>query len=188
MAQKTDHPWEVSMPVGVVVRRAPGVTRWAAHSWLAVGLLPGAGPGHWKELRRDGEAVEFHAGTLDLSLYRAETEAYLVALNNTPPLVWAILRNGDDDRPEPVKVTASAYEAQDYSDNGDDIVEALPCPEGLAAWIQDFVQHHHVDEEFIKRRRRPHFQDLKEDGIGDARVRQVADVYRTPKSRKGGEG
>jgi len=178
-----------TLPVGVVLRRSPGVTRWAKWAWRAVAVLPGAGPGNWTELRREGETVDYHAATVLLELHRAETEAYMVSLNASPPSVFAILRNPADDpqgRPQVVAVTASAYLAQDYADNGEDIVEPVPMPEGLEAWIGAFCTRHHSDEEFVKRKRRPHFEDLKEDGKGDARVRQVADVYRAPASiRKG---
>ncbi len=175
------------MPVGVVVRESPGATRWVKHAWKAVDVLPGAAVGGWRELRRDGEVAEFHAATADLVLHRAETEAYLVALNSDPPVVWAILQhvNGPTERPELLKVTASAYEAQDHADNGDDLVEPIAMPEGLAAWIAAFVERHHREEEFVKRKRRPFMDDREEDGIGDARVRQTADVYRSPRSLKG---
>lgn len=179
----------VTMPVGVVLRRSPGVTRWARDAWQAVAVLPGAGPGNWTELRREGETVEFHAATVPMTLYRTDTEAYLVSLNGTPPVVFAILRKAADaDRPEVVSVTASAYEAQDHTDNGEDIVEPVPMPPGLEAWIGDFVERHHSQEDFVKRKRRPHHDPRREDGIGDARIRQTADVYRAPGSiRKGGE-
>lgn len=178
-----------SLPVGVIVRRSPGVTRWAPWSWRVTGLLPGAGPGGWKELARDGETVEYHAATVTMELHRAETEAYLVALNATPPVVWAVMRppQGPEGRPEVVTVTASAYEAQDFTDNGEDIVEPVPFPPELGAWVSDFTRRHHVDEEFVKRKRRPYSDDRRDDGIGDARVRQAADVYRTPASLKGKE-
>ncbi len=174
-----------TLPLGVVVRRAPGVTRWAKWSWRVTAVLPGAGPGEWREISRDGDTIDYHAATAPLTLHRAETEAYIPALANTPPLVWVIFQTGEDDRPVVLTVTASAYEAQDYSDNGEDLVEAVPMPEGLAAWVNDFVKRHHVDEEFVKRKRRRYFEDRTEDGKGDARVRQTADVYRTPRSMKG---
>ena len=174
-----------TLQVGVVLRRTPGVTRWAKWAWKVTDVLPGAGPGQWRELRREGDWVEYHAATAPLTLHRTETEAYIPALANTPPLVWVILRMGDDDRPHVLTVTASAYEAQDYGDNGEDIVEPVPMPEGLAKWVDDFVRRHHRDEEFVKRKRRKHFEDQSEDGVGDSRVRQTADVYRTPKSLKG---
>ena len=58
-----------SMPVGIVVRRTPGVTRWAKWAWKVVAVLPGAGPANWRELRREGDAVEYHAATLTLDLW-----------------------------------------------------------------------------------------------------------------------
>ena len=50
----------------------------------------------------------------------------------------------------PFLVTASPYEAAAYSEA---IVEAVPMPDGLIAWVQDFVDRHHVDEPFEKRKR-----------------------------------
>ena len=84
----------VSMPVGVIVRRSPGVTRWARVVWRAVGLIPFAGPGAWQELRREDETVDYHAGTATLTLWRTDTEAYLTALSGRPPSVFAVLRPG----------------------------------------------------------------------------------------------
>lgn len=185
MQQETER--QVSMPVGVVVRRSPGVTRWAPYAWKAVSVLPGAGPGGWKELRRDGDVTEYHAGTADLVLHRAETEGYLVALNARVPTLWAILRRADgaEGRPDLVAVTASAYAAQDHTDNSEDIVEPVAMPEGLAAWVAAFVARHHRDEAFVKRRRQPHHDGAAhEDGVGDARVRQGTDVYRAPRARR----
>ena len=178
----------ISMPIGVVVRRSPGVTRWAKWSWRAVAVLPGAPPAHWAEMRRDGEAVEYHAGTVELELWRTDTEAYLVALSNTPPSVYVVLRDAEDADSEHdlelVSVTASPYEAQDHTDTGEEIVEPVPMPPGLIAWIREFVERHHVEEEFVKRRRDRRRIDLVEDGKGDPRIRQTADVFRAPTSRR----
>lgn len=178
----------ISMPIGVVLRRVPGVTRWAKWAWKVAGVLPGATIAHWKELRRDGEAVEYHAATLDLTLHRADAEAYRVALTMTPPSVFVVLRESEDnDTPYEMKVhavTASAYEAQDYLDSGEEIVEPVPMPEGLVAWVRDFTDAHFKDEPFIKRKRDKKRIDLSEEGIGDARIRQVADIYRAPGAAK----
>jgi len=149
------------------------------------GLLPGAGPGHWQILRSDGETVEYHAATLPLTLYRTDTEAYLTSLNGVPPSIFVVLRPapaGSTDYPQVLTITASAYEAQDYADNGEDIVERIPMPEGLRAWIGQFVQDHHTEELFVKRKRRDYLAVEKEDGIGDKRVRQPADVFRSPRT------
>lgn len=177
----------ISMPLGVVIRRRPGVTRWAAWAWQAVAVLPGAPQTRWKELRREGDSVEFHAGTVELSLFRTDSEAYLVNLSDAQPSIYVILRNAPETPEHPFKivtVTASPYESQDYADNGEDIVEKVPMPPGLFAWVRDYAQHHHTEDAFVKRRRDKKRVDISEDGIGDARISQPADVYRAPASAK----
>jgi len=176
---------KISMPLGVVIRRAPGVTRWAKHAWRVVAVLPGAGNATWKELRREGDVVEYHATTLPLELYRTETEACLVALSDAIPAIYVIMRQGQGNHPlDVIMVTASPYEAQDYADSGEELIEKVPMPAGLIGWIREFVEAHHEDEVFIKRRRDKKRVDLTEDGIGDARIRQTSDVYRAPTRRE----
>ena len=174
-----------TMPVGVVMRKTPGVTRWVPFVWTASAVLPGAGSADWRELRREGEVIEYHAATPTLELHGAETEAYVHGLQSQVPSVYVVLREieDDDDRDCPWEVlliTASPYEAQDYTDSGDDLVEKVPMPAGLRAWVEAFVEEFHEEEEFIKRKRDKKRIDLKEDGIGDARIAQAADVYRSP--------
>ncbi|CUJ92579.1 hypothetical protein RUE5091_01235 [Ruegeria denitrificans] len=174
---------QIEMPIGVVVRKTPGVTRWAKWNWRAVAVLPGAGPADWQELRREGEAVEYHAATLPLRLWTDETEAYMVNLSDGQPSIYLVLRDTlDGKRPmDAVLVTASPFEGQDYADTGEEIVEKIPMTEGLIAWVRDFTLEHHHDEVFVKRRRDKKRTDLVEDGKGDARIRQTSDVYRAPR-------
>lgn len=173
-----------SMPVGIVVRKSPGVTRWAKWAWKVVAVVPGAGPARWRELRREGETVDYHAATLTLDLWSSDTEAYRVALASDPPGVIVVMREETDDDTgmpwRPFIVTASPFEGQDYLDSGDGLVERVTMPEGMIAWIQDFVDRHHVEEPFVKRRRDRKRVDLVEEGKGDARIRQLSDVYRAP--------
>ena len=173
------------MPLGIVIRRMPGVTRWVRHVWKATAVLPGAAEASWKELRREGETVEFHAGTVPLQLFRGETEAYLQELTAREPAIYVILRQTTGETPlDIVLATASPYEAQDYADSGEELVEKVPMPEGLIAWVHDFVARHHEEEVFAKRRRDRARIDARQDGIGDARIRQTADVYRAPGSKE----
>lgn len=175
----------ISMPLGIVVRRVPGMTRWVDHVWKAVAVMPGAGPAHWKELRRDGEVIEYHAATVLLELFRTDTEAYLHGLATKIPAIYVIMRDGFGDDPlDVVLATASPYEAQDYADSGEELVEKVPMPEGLVAWIRDYAEAHHEDEIFVKRHRDKARVDLAENGIGDARIRQTSDVYRAPTSKE----
>ena len=171
-----------SLPLGVVLRRRPGVTRWQKHSWTACSVLPGAKPAEWRELWRDGDVVEFHAATVPLELHGAETEAYVQNLQTDQPSIYALLReSSDSDRPLDVTlVTASPFEGQDYADTGEDIVEKIAMPYGLIAWVADFIDAFHSQEPFVKRKRDKKRIDLVEDGIGDVRIAQPADVYRSP--------
>ena len=175
----------VSIPLGIVIRKVPGVTRWVDHVWKAVAVLPGAGPAHWKELRRDGDVIEYHAATVPLELFRTDTEAYLHGLSTKIPAIYVVMRESEGADPlDVVLATASPYEAQDYADTGEELVEKVPMPEGLVAWIRDYVEQHHEDEVFIKRRRDKSRVDREENGIGDARIRQTSDVYRAPSAKE----
>lgn len=178
------NPRSISIPVGIVVRKTPGVTRWAKWNWKVVGVLPGAGPADWVEMRRDGDAVEYHAGTLALELYRTDTEAYLTGLSCETPVLYVVMQNaGTNDELGDIElhlISASPYDSQDYCDSGEETVEPVPMPVSIIAWIADFVGLHHQHEVFIKRKRDKKFNDNTEDGVGDRRIKQVTDVYRAP--------
>ena len=177
-----------TMPLGVVIRRTPGATRWARWAWKAVGVLPGAADAAWRVMREEDGATEFHAATCLLELHGAETEAYLHGLSTRVPSVYVILRDSDvAEWPlEVLLVTASPYEAQDYADSGEEIVEKVPMPAGLVAWVREFVDAHHEEEEFKKRRRDKKDIGQVVDGVGDPRIAQLSGVYRSPAlARKG---
>ncbi|TNF19665.1 MAG: DUF3305 domain-containing protein [Rhodobacteraceae bacterium] len=169
------------MPVGVVLRKTPGVTRWAKWHWTASAVLPGAGPADWRVLRQEGEAVEYHAATCTLELHGAETEAYLHGITARVPSLYVVMRHVAGDPPLAVDlVTASPYEAQDYSDSGEDLVEKVPMPPGLLGWVAAFVEDFHQDEVFVKRRRDKERIDRVQDGIGDPRIGKAGDIYASP--------
>ncbi|MFT6074278.1 MAG: hypothetical protein ACJAZ1_001194 [Yoonia sp.] len=184
---KIEYPDSQSLPLGVVVKRSIGVTRWVKYAWKASAVLPGAGPADWKVLRSDGDVTEFHAATLPLTLYVSDAEAYAHELQARTPSVYAVLRPSDVNGDVPwtvALVTASPYEAQDYCDSAEELVEKIPMPDGLGAWITAFVDKHYEEEAFVKRRRDKTRVDQSQDGIGDSRIRQVSDVYRAPRRKE----
>jgi Protein of unknown function (DUF3305) len=149
----------ISMPLGVVVERRELDNPWQRWAWKAVAVLPGAPPVEaWRELMRDERAVRWHAATLALQLHRAETEAYRVNLAGRSPAIYVVLRKVQPSERTagnefaPFLVSASPYEAEGYME-GEDLVEAVPMPQGLLAWVQAFVERHHVDQPFVKRKR-----------------------------------
>lgn len=187
-AKPTKATKSISMPLGIVIRKSPGVTRWAKWIYKAVAVIPGAAQENWKELRREGDVVEYHAATVELELWRTDAEAYLTGLSVKIPAIYVVMQSvNDPDVPFPIEVhlaTASPYDAQDYADSGEEIVEQVPMPDALIAWVYAFVQVHHEHEAFVKRKRDKKRTDKVEDGIGDARISQMTDVYRAPTKTK----
>ncbi len=157
--------------VGVVVERRKIDNPWQDYAWRAVAVIPGA-PAQapeddWPVLEAGEERQLFHAGTLPLELFRKETEGYKVNLSQTPPRLFVVLRqNEDPDVPHdflPFLVTACPYEAQDYLDSGEEIVDAVALPAELVGFIEAFCHQHHVDVPFKKRKRKPH--DPRKEGF-----------------------
>lgn len=154
----------ISMPVGIVVERRELNNRWQKIAWKPVGVLPGAGPIDASKMLLGGEGwTHFHMATLPLELHRKETLAYKTNLNDNPPRLFVVLRINEDpgalEDVAPFLITASAFQAQDYLDAGDDIVEGVTMPDAIVAWVQAFCDHHHVDEPFKKRKRKRHDPD-----------------------------
>lgn len=184
---QSKYPNSQTIPVGVIVQRAPGVTRWAKFSWTATAVLPGARDADWKILWTQGDVTEFHAATLPLTLFVSDAEAYAHELDARVPSVYVVLRPNERKADQPWRValvTASPYEAQDYCDSAEELVEKVAMPSGLLAWVSEFVETHYQEEAFVKRRRKNMDVDTKEDGIGDPRIRQATDVYRAPRRKE----
>lgn len=153
----------VTMPMGIVVERRELDNRWQKWAWQAVAVIPGAPPvSEWRELVRGERFVRFHAATLPLELHRKLTDSYRYSLSGRVPSVYVVLRrrSGGPHEYAAVLVTACPYEAQAYELGGEAIVDAVPMPEGIVAWVQDFVDRHHVDQPFYKRQRKRHRDEV----------------------------
>ena len=152
------------LPLGIVLERRDIDNPWQDHAWRPVAVFPGAPAldprAGWPKLAEGEGWAHFHAGTLVLELFRRETEGYKVNLSQRPPSLFVVLRSGEDMDCDhdmvPFLVTACPYEAQDYLDSGDELIEAVAMPEGVAAFVQAYIDAHHVDEPFIKRKRKRH--------------------------------
>ena len=141
--------------VGVIVRKSPNKSPWLKWSWKPVGLLPGSIDQDWKLIREEAGIFEYHAGSKTLELHRAEVESYKVSLAMEPASAFVIMERDeqeDEDKEYSLhKVTASAYEAQDYSDSGEYLVEPVAMPPTLQALVEKFSDDHFDEKPFIKR-------------------------------------
>ena len=121
------------IPVGVIVRKSPNKSPWLKWSWKPVGLLPGSIDQDWKLIREEAGIFEYHAGSKTLELHRAEVEiarSLNIGSNGTS---LCFCYNGkyeleNEDKEYKYKVTASAYEAQDYSNTDEYLVLPVPMP------------------------------------------------------------
>lgn len=150
-----------SMSVGIVVERRESDHPWEDHVWQVVSVIPGAADTEdWAELGRGDGWVRYHAATLPVELFRKETEGYKHNLSLEEPSVFVVLREADvedegDHDVVPFLATVCPYEAQDYMDTGEESVQTVPMPEPIAAWMATYIETHHIDEPFIKRKRKP---------------------------------
>ncbi|MDP6705960.1 MAG: DUF3305 domain-containing protein [Alphaproteobacteria bacterium] len=147
---------DVTLSLGVVVERRELNSSWQEHDWRPFAVVADPPPmPAWHEIGRGEGWVRYHAADLPLELHRGETEGYKVNLGQPTPKVFVVLRPGDADEAaevEPFHLTACPHEAMGYAESGDEIVEGVLMPEPVIAWVQAFVEAHHVDVPFKKRK------------------------------------
>ena len=153
-------PADAVMPISVVLERRVSKSQWQDYVWQPIGVLPRAAlePG---ALLAEGEGfAQFHGGSLDIELFRGETEGYLNNLSQTPPVVFVVLRRNEDGGElefTPFLATICPYEAMGYTEGNDDlVVEGVPMSPEVMAWVREFVAAHHIDEPFLKRKNKRH--------------------------------
>ncbi len=149
---------ELSILTGVLAERRKSVSRWATDYWIPVGVTPAfSGLSEGEVLLSDDNVTRYFMGVTEISCHATETEAYVHNFNSRAPALFVALRRSvDDAHPLPWfvhAVTASPYEAQDFEDSGEDIIERIAMPADIEATIKEFVDHYHREEEFRKRRR-----------------------------------
>jgi hypothetical protein len=139
--------------IGVVIARRPLKGPWESHAWLPAAVLPAApalAPG--TPLGRDGEDETFYAGETELSVYAQATGHYRDNLTSARPSVWVVLRPVGEGA-ELVSATVDPYEGEALAENIGDIVDAVPMPADLQAWLAAFFEAFHVERPFLKRQR-----------------------------------
>jgi len=138
----------------LVERRATGNV-WQPVGWRILGLRapePDDAPGRALDEER------LVAGIGDLVLHRSEAENYLFNLFcQARAAVYVVLDRpqGEGEAPKLVGLTCDPYEAEG-ADGPERMVEALPMPAEIEAWVQGFVADHYRETPFVKRQRKPH--------------------------------
>ena len=144
-----------TIAVGVVVERSKATSPWADFLWRPTAVLAGQPEtAVWTRLSDSGERTTFYAGTASVELHRSETANYRDNLATGAPMLWVVLRETGAEPPYSVyTVTADPAEGEGMTAAGNDIVEPVPMPDMVRDAVAAFVAEHHVEEEFVKRKR-----------------------------------
>jgi hypothetical protein len=159
----------VSIPVGVVVERRRAKSLWADFIWRPVSVFvgkPSAEP--WTVLDVQAEHVMFYAGKAIIELHRTESAFYRDNLASETPRLWVVLSPTASDPPYALlTVTADPAEGEGFTDAGNNLVDTLPMPREIVPIVNQFIAKYHVEQPFIKRRRKPAEFERQKDWQGN---------------------
>jgi hypothetical protein len=141
--------------VGVVVERRKADSPWIDFLWRPVGILPDApNMTEWSVLREEGETVLFYAGSRAIEFHRSETARYRDNLATQNPLLWIVLSPAEGQWPYTLAaVSADPAEGEAFTEAGANLVETVAMPDAVREAVESFVAEHHVEREFVKRKR-----------------------------------
>jgi hypothetical protein len=144
-----------TIPVGVVVERTKGTSAWVDYLWRPSAVLAGVPDTPlWSKLSDDGERATFYAGPAEIELHRTETTNYRDNLATGESLLWVVLRKTESEPPYKVfAVLADPAEGEAMTEAGNDLVETVAMPEPIQEAVAAFIEAHHVEREFVKRKR-----------------------------------
>jgi uncharacterized protein DUF3305 len=141
--------------VGVVVERRKADSPWIDFLWRPVGILPDAPDmAEWSVLREDGDTALFYAGSRSIDLHRSETARYRDNLATLSPMLWIVLSPAEGERAyDLAAVSADPAEGEAFTEAGANLVETVAMPDVVRQAVESFVAEHHVEREFVKRKR-----------------------------------
>jgi hypothetical protein len=135
--------------IGVLATRRPPVTRWGEAQLRPTAVLPAAPDLAPDTLISSENGVEtWYLGAGDVVLYSGDTGHHQDNLNSGRPSVWVVTRAD-----KLACVTVDPYEGEGYASDLEAVVEALPMPATLRDAVAAFIEEHHVDIPFKKRKR-----------------------------------
>ena len=143
------------VPVGVVVERRKADSPWVDFLWRPAGILPDAPDmAVWSVLREEEDTVLFYAGSRNVDLHRSETARYRDNLATGSPMLWVVLSPAEGEWPYTLAaVTADPAEGEAFTEAGANLVETVAMPDVVREAVESFVAEHHVEREFVKRKR-----------------------------------
>ncbi len=145
----------LTMQVGLVLEKRKSNSQWIDFVWEASSILSEPAEAEaGTSLGKHGESEMFYAGEATLEAHTYETPQYRDNISSGAPKIWVILKPQDNDAmPELVQVTCDPTEGEGYTETGWNIVNAIPMPEPIQVALMAFIDEHHVERGFYKRKR-----------------------------------
>lgn len=144
-----------TIEIGVIVERRRLNNPWADHAWMPTAVLagsPAAAP--WTVLDETPDVTRFFAGSFLLEIFETDTGEYRDNILSGRPSLWVALGSSDDPPGVAIRaVTANPAEGEALTEPGTDIIEAVAMPPAIQARLTAFVEAHHVERPFVKRKR-----------------------------------
>jgi hypothetical protein len=142
--------------LGVVAIRRPPVTRWGKGELRPTAVLPQEPDTAPHTLIAEAGGTEtWYLGAADMVLWPGDTGHHRDNLVSGRPSIWVALRGQNPERAEIACITADPYEGEGYAGDPALIVEAVPMPQGVGRFVADFIDAHHEEIPFKKRKRSP---------------------------------
>lgn len=142
------------LTVGIVAIKRKLDNPWIDFEWTPEAVLPGlpaVAPGTL--IGAEGTIERWYLGPVELGFHSGETSHYHDNLASARPAVWVALRESAAGAWQVAGATVDPYEGEAFVDVITDKVEALPMPHEIAVELQAFVDAHHVEQPFHKRKR-----------------------------------
>lgn len=141
--------------LGVIVEKRKAISPWIDHTWGAIGVMPGMlDVAPMTLLSQQGDVERYYLGAANLVISTAETANYRDNLITGAPKLWVVMQQDPIDATLVlIAVTADPSEGEGYAETGSNLVEPVPMPPEVAAQLAVFVDTHHVEQEFYKRKR-----------------------------------
>jgi hypothetical protein len=149
-----------SLPVAVIMERRALANRWQSERWAPVDVVPDeGGPREARLLEEDREHARWLHPGFAIELHRDEADGYYLNMTTETPYVFVNWRMVDE-LAVPKIVTVSYHEAGRMMDGGE-LVDGVPLPPALFAWLDEFVRAHYKPEQKKGKIKPPSFKGAK---------------------------
>ena len=146
---------EETIAVGVIVEKRKAASPWIDHTWGALAVMTGLPEAPRMTLiEKVGDTERYYLGAASIVLASVDTAPLRDNLMSGAPKLWVVMREEQPDGSlSLVTVTADPTEGEANTETGSNLVDPVPMLPEIAAYIAAFVDEHHVEREFYKRKR-----------------------------------